>query len=140
MSAEFFIDTNILAYTFDRRSDAKRAEAGKLVRDALRGAGCVSWQVVQEFCNVAQRRFVSPLTDDELRAYQSKVLFPLCTVWPDADLYRDAMTTKAETGYDWYDSLIVSAALRAEVRVLFTEDLQDGRKYRSLKIVNPFLD
>jgi predicted nucleic acid-binding protein len=140
MSAEFFIDTNILAYTFDRRDHAKRVRATELVRGALNGNGCISWQVVQEFCNIAQRRFVSPLTDDELRSYQTKVLFPLCSVWPDADLYREAMTVKMETGYGWYDSLIVSAAIRAEVRVLYTEDLQDGRKYRSLKIVDPFLD
>lgn len=140
MSAEFFIDTNILAYTFDKRSAPKKNEAASLVREALTGEGCISWQVVQEFCNIAMKKFVSPLTVDEMRQYQTTVLFPLCSVWPDEDLYREALTAKAETGYGWYDSLIVASALRAGCRLLYSEDLQNGRSYRKLKIVNPFLN
>lgn len=140
MSVEYFIDTNILAYTFDRREEAKNRRAAALVRGALRGSGCISWQVVQEFCNIAQKRFSVPMNLDQLRAYQEKVLFPLCSVWPDAALFRDAVTVKLETGYDWYDSLIVASAVRADCRILYSEDLQGGRLYRTVRIVNPFLE
>ncbi len=138
MSAEFFIDTNILAYTFDRENQPKRERASALVREALKGPGCLSWQVVQEFCNIAQRKFKVPLGTDELREYQEVVLFPLCTVWPNEALYREALTVKLETGFSWYDSLVVVSALRAGCAFLYTEDLQQGRVYRGMRIVDPF--
>jgi predicted nucleic acid-binding protein len=138
MSADFFLDTNVLAYTFDRHAKAKRARARDLLREGLRGSGCVSWQVVQEFCNVARRRFVVPMGLDQLREYLESVLLPLCAVWPSGRLYRDALTVTLETGYSWYDSLIVAAALDAGCRVLYSEDLQGGRRYRSLEIRDPF--
>ena len=138
MSAEFFIDTNILAYTFDRSDQPKRERASALVREALKGAGCLSWQVVQEFCNIALRKFREPLGSDELREYQEVVLFPLCTVWPNEAFYRETLTIKSETGFSWYDSLVVVSALRAGCGILYSEDLQHGRIYRGMRIVDPF--
>jgi len=38
----------------------------------------------------------------------------------------------------WYDSLIVAAALEADRRTLYTEDLQHGQKFDNLHIRNPF--
>ena len=38
-----------------------------------------------------------------------------------------------------WDALIVRAALATGCRVLFTEDLQHGRRLDGLEIVNPFL-
>ena len=60
MSGRFFLDTNanIFVYSFDANSPKKSARARKLIRSAIetRG-GIVSYQVVQEFFNVALRRF-----------------------------------------------------------------------------------
>ncbi len=39
----------------------------------------------------------------------------------------------------YYDSLIISAALHAGAAVLYSEDLQHGRKIENLEIRNPFL-
>jgi predicted nucleic acid-binding protein len=63
---------------------------------------------------------------------------PLCTVFPDRDLYSDALRVSAETGWTYYDSLIVSAAAAANCDVLVTEDLQNGRTIRGVTIQNPF--
>jgi predicted nucleic acid-binding protein len=58
MSGRFFLDTNIFVYSFDTSSPRKAAQAKKLIRGAIetRG-GIVSYQVVQQFFNVALRRF-----------------------------------------------------------------------------------
>ena len=57
MSGKFLLDTNIFVYSFDASSPKKAAQATKLIRKGIetRG-GIVSYQVVQEFFNVALRR------------------------------------------------------------------------------------
>lgn len=45
--AKFFLDTNILAYTFDHTDEQKLAIADDLVKRAFAGTGCISLQVVQ---------------------------------------------------------------------------------------------
>jgi predicted nucleic acid-binding protein len=62
MSGKFFLDTNIFVYSFDASSPKKAAQATKLIRKGIetRG-GIVSYQVVQEFFNVALRRFAKPM-------------------------------------------------------------------------------
>jgi predicted nucleic acid-binding protein len=67
------------------------------------------------------------------------VLLPLCEVFPDASLYSSALSIAEETGWTFYDSLIVGAALAADCSVLLTEDLQHGRTIRGMEIRNPFL-
>jgi predicted nucleic acid-binding protein len=39
-----------------------------------------------------------------------------------------------------WDALIVRAALLSGCRTLYTEDLQHGRRFEGLQVVNPFLD
>ena len=48
MSDRFFLDTNVLVYTFDSRESVKQTRAIELVTEALQGQGIVSFQVVQE--------------------------------------------------------------------------------------------
>lgn len=49
MSAELFLDTNILIYHLDDSDPAKHATAEHIVRTGLEtGNACISFQVVQE--------------------------------------------------------------------------------------------
>lgn len=139
MPAEFFLDTNVFVYTFDASAPAKNARATDLVRTALEtGKGVISWQVAQEFLNVALHRFERPLTPREVADYLDEVLAPLCHVHPSPELFRDALAIHTETGFRFYDSLVVAGASAAGVRTLYTEDLQSGREIRGLRIENPF--
>ena len=139
MSAEAFFDTNVLVYCFDPGEPAKQRRARELVEDALRnGSAVISTQVVQEFLNLATRRFAHAFTGDDLHAYLESVLAPLCQVFPDAALFRLALDVKDETGYGFYDSLIVAGALRAGCTRIYSEDLQDRRTIRGVQIENPF--
>ena len=138
MPAEFFLDSNVLVYTFDAAAPAKRKRARELVRGALDGAGAISWQVAQEVLNVALHRFARPLTTREAVEYLEEVLLPLCRVFPSADLYRDALSLQTETGFRFYDCLILASAVASGARVLYTEDLQHGRRVRGVTIENPF--
>ena len=109
------------------------------MRTALEtGKGVISWQVAQEFLNVALHRFERPLTPREVADYLEEVLAPLCHVHPSPELFRDALAIHTETGFRFYDSLVVAGASAAGVRTLYTEDLQSGREIRGLRIENPF--
>ena len=139
MSVEAFLDTNVLVYSFEPGAPAKQQRARGLIEEALRGGTAViSTQVVQEFLNLATRKFTHAFTGDDLRAYLDAVLAPLCQVFTDAELFRLALEVRDETGYSFYDALIVAGALRAGCTRLYTEDMQDGRAIRGLVIENPF--
>jgi predicted nucleic acid-binding protein len=55
MPAKVFLDTNVLAYTFDQEADLKRERAKEIIKG--QHDWVVSWQVIQEFSNVALHRF-----------------------------------------------------------------------------------
>lgn len=138
MSDRYFLDTNILVYCFDRTDARKRAAAEKLVKQALGDhRGIISSQVVQEFLNVATRKFSQPMNQAEARAYLDTVLTPLCEVFPSFSLYQQALGLQAETGYSFYDCLILGAALEGGCTRLCSEDFQPGHQVRGLTIVNP---
>jgi predicted nucleic acid-binding protein len=140
MSARFFLDTNVFVYSFDQNARAKATRAQQLIREALTSRkGLVSYQVVQEFFNVALRRFSQPMTPADAQQYLGTVFRPLLSVQSSAALYADALRTAETARLSWYDSLIVSAAIQAGCDRLYTEDLQNGQRFGSLQVVNPFL-
>ncbi len=139
MNAKFFLDTNIMVYTFDAGAPQKKRRAQELVEQALRTqVGVVSTQVVQEFLNVATSKFSAPLTFSDAQQYLQDILAPLCTVFPSIDLFRQALILQQETHYSFYDSLIIGGALQAGCDTLYSEDLQHGQQIRGLRILNPF--
>ena len=136
----FFLDANILVYCFDEVDPRKRDIADQSVQQALgTRRGVISYQVTQEFLATALRRFAAPFSATQAREYLLTVLTPLCQHWPSAAFYDRAMEILAETGYHWYDALIVTAALDTGCTTLLTEDLQHGRIVRGLTILNPFV-
>ena len=139
MSAEFFLDTNLLVYSFEDRESAKQHRAKELIEQALetRG-GVISWQVVQEFLNVALHKWQKPMTAADAREFFQTVLNPLCTVYPSAEIWSSALRIAEESQYRFYDSLIVASAIQSGSTILYSEDLQDGRRFGPLLICNPF--
>lgn len=139
MSARFFLDTNIFVYSFDRSAPAKSRRAVQLIQDAVNmSRGVVSYQVVQEFFNTALKRFPVPMTLAEAEQYLRGVFRSLLAVHSSLALFAEALSIQAAYKLSWYDSLIVAAAIQAKCEILYTEDLQQGQQFRSLKVVNPF--
>jgi predicted nucleic acid-binding protein len=140
MSDRFFLDTNIFVYSFDQSAAAKAQRATQLIREALTTQkGVISYQVVQEFFNVALRRFSQPMQAADAEQYLSTVFRPLLSVHSSQALYAEALHLHAQSGLSWYDALIVSAAIQARCDLLFTEDLQHGQRFGILQVRNPFL-
>jgi predicted nucleic acid-binding protein len=139
MKDRFFLDTNIFVYAFDSLSRDKSILANNLIKAAVRTRnGVVSYQVVQEFFNVALRRFSQPMTVSEAEQYLSTTFRPLLSVHSSPALYREALRLAARYQLAWYDSLIVASAIEGRCDVLYSEDFQDGQQIESVKISNPF--
>lgn len=139
MSARFFLDTNIFVYSFELTEPAKASRAAELIRDGLETRrGIVSYQVVQEFFNVAFNRFVRPMSAFAAEEYLGTVFRPLLAVHSSPALFVSALQLHHRHHLSWYDSLVVGAALEANCETLYSEDLQDGRRFEDLTITNPF--
>jgi predicted nucleic acid-binding protein len=139
MSVKSFLDTNIICYCFDRTAPLKQQRAEALVsRARSEHDGCISFQVVQEFLNICQRKFETPMTAAEAALYMRTVLQPVCEVFPSFDLLQSALEIKDRYGFHFYDALIVAAALEAGCERLYSEDMQHGQAIGSLRIENPF--
>lgn len=136
MSADCFLDTNILVYAFEKDIPVKREIALSLIKPEKPWQ--ISWQVVQEFSSVALHKFKVPLDADYLTDFSTEILWPHCTVFPSPQIHRIAIQLHRDTQYRFYDCLIVAAALESGAKILYSEDLQNGRSFGEMKIVNPF--
>jgi predicted nucleic acid-binding protein len=112
----------------------------QLIRQAVASRkGIISYQVAQEFFNVALRRFAKPLTVAEAEQYLSTVFRPLMAVQSSPSLLAESLRLMGRYKLSWYDSIIVAAAIEGECEILYSEDLQHGQQFGNLKIENPFL-
>lgn len=130
-----FLDSNILVYCYTGTEPQKQQMAFQVIDDSP--LLVISTQVLQEFCNVAYKKFSPKEIDLEqaLLEIQSLAVVHVNTV----DTINKANMLKGKYGYSFYDSLVIAAALEAGCSILYSEDLQDAQVIEnSLKIVNPF--
>jgi predicted nucleic acid-binding protein len=139
MSDRFFLDTNVFVYEVDPRDPTKSQRASELINSAVASKrGVVSYQVVQEFFNVALTRFAKPFSVVQADDYLSLTFKPILAVHSSPRLFLEALHIQAQHQFSWYDALIVAAAQQANCSILYTEDMQHGRRIGELRIENPF--
>lgn len=134
-----FVDTNILIYSLDANDEVKhRSAENVLVQLWTSGLGVLSSQVLQEFYNVATCKLRPALTPPQacqvINDYSD-----WCLVDTDPLLIISASRLSEQHSINFWDALIVEAALRAGADELVTEDLQHGRRFGELTLRNPFL-
>jgi predicted nucleic acid-binding protein len=132
MNAEAFLDTNILLYAI-ARNDPRTTTAEVL----LAAGGMISVQVLNEFVAVARRKL--GLSWDEIAEALSAIRTLCGPVEPvTIETHEAALRIAERHGYHVYDASIIAAALRAQCRILYSEDMQDGQRIDGLTIRNPF--
>ena len=137
----FFLDTNIFVYALLASEPLKKQRALQLLEQALAShLGCTSYQVIQEFANVATRKFAQRFSSEQCKQFIDAAMQPLNRVASSPGLLNAALDLQAETRYSLYDCLVIAAALQAGAEVLYTEDLQHNQLVGgTLRVVNPFL-
>jgi predicted nucleic acid-binding protein len=128
-----FFDTNILVYAQQAGAKAERARA------LLSGGGVLSVQVLNEFTAVARRKL-----GKEWRDIGEAISDVLALAGPPLALtleLHDAARALAEhEQLSFYDALIIASAIGGGCEILYSEDMQHGRRFGGLAIVNPFLE
>lgn len=138
-SSKVFLDTNILVYQFDRRHKDKQQAAETLIAACLKDENAViSSQVMQEFMNVALKKFGTQIPAHELKIVMQELLYPLWAHTPSPDFYERALALYQAHSLSFYDALIIQAAIDLGCDTLYSEDLQAGATYGEVKVINPF--
>jgi predicted nucleic acid-binding protein len=118
----------------ESETDARAMIAQRL----LATGGHTSVQVLNEFAEVARRKFnknwkeISRALDD-IRSLCQPVT-PLTV-----SVHEAALKIAADSGYNFYDALILAAAIDVGCDTLYSEDMQNGQKIGPVTIRNPFL-
>ena len=77
MSVKYFIDTNVFVNSFDVDNPEKQERSKELIQVSLQTSlGLISTQVIQEFLNVATRKFKVPMKPEDGKTYLKLVLNP----------------------------------------------------------------
>ena len=141
MSDRIFIDTNIFVYSFIPQSHNKQKISKEIIVTALETqTGLISWQVIQEFINVATKKNTQKIDLSDLNDYLNQILHPLLKVYPTIEIYNKAIEILSKTNYTYYDCLIIASAIISNCTIIFSEDLQHKHKIENTTIINPFIN
>jgi len=139
MKDRVFFDTNIFVYLWGGEDPGKAEISDRLVAEALKHrCGVISIQVAQEFFNVVFKKYKPGLSPELAEQFSGNMFARLDCVPSSLALTLEAVRLRERHKLEWWDSLIVAAAIAAECDVLYTEDFQHGRQFGGLRIVNPF--
>lgn len=133
-----FIDTNVLLYTIDNSNPVKQSLAIEAVAQAsMRGSVAISTQVLVEFFNISTSKLKPGLTHKAA----SDMLERLCefeVVSSTGQGVLEACKLLQRYKLQWWDALVLEAALRANADTLLSEDGQHGQRFGPLVVHNPF--
>lgn len=141
MSDESFLDTNIIAYSFDRSQGRKREASRKLVKAGFDGKirGFVSNQILAELFVVLTTRVGRPLSIKKAGAIVGG--FTDSTEWTVADYdhttVKRTVSDMESTRAPFWDLLIAETMREAGVRRLYTENVKDFAHIPWVDAVNP---
>jgi len=131
----FALDSNILVYSL-ARDDRRHAPALELVSRSVDADSILPVQVLGEFLNVIRRKFPNSFEDACAQAER------LCTLLPVIETKGAALLSGARLaaahGVQFWDGVLCEVARSGGAEVLLSEDMQDGRDFDGLRIVNPF--
>jgi predicted nucleic acid-binding protein len=131
-----FADTNVVIHAIHDIDTLKQETARRVMRNHQTSRTLVlSTQVLQEAYSVLTVKMKLP-TEAALTVLNS--LAEEEVVPSNANMVLRAAGLAHRYQISIWDALMVQAALDAQCEVLYTEDLQAGRRFGSLEVVNPF--
>ena len=136
MRAEIFLDTNILLYFLSKApSEASKSRAATelLLRDDC-GLSC---QVLAECYVTATSKGSYRLPHGQVMAFL-ETLYRFPVVPNSLELFQRATQLAQQRQVSYWDASIIVSAQALDCSVLYSEDLQHGQRFGSLRVVNPF--
>jgi len=137
MTAEVFVDTNVLLYSIDEdpASPQKRQRAQQILLTERWGW---SVQVAGEFFvnATSPKRPFRLASADAAALLETWFAYPTMQLTPD--LVRTAIDIHQRFQLSYWDAAILAAAKQLGCRTVYSEDLNAGQDYDGVAVVNPF--
>ena len=130
------LDTNILVYVSDDDEPSKQVVAGQLLTALSERRHPLGLQVIGELANVLRRKLGHPPWAAAQHARNILHAFDIFLASETAA--EDALSLMASGRLSYWDALLLSSARESGVKVLLSEDMQDGFKFGTIEVVNPF--
>jgi predicted nucleic acid-binding protein len=131
-----FLDTNVLLYADDADAGPKAECARALIRRCMVDrTGVLSTQVLQEYYVNARKKLRMDGAAARARV-ELYLAFEVITLSPA--LLIAAVDLHRLDSVSFWDALIIRAAEQAGCDTLYSEDLQPGRRFGAVRVVNPF--
>lgn len=135
VSADVFLDSNILIYAATGSQDAPEKHA--ISQGLLTTTFGISAQVLAEFYHNVTRKGSKPLSEslamEWIDTLSRKPCLPV-----DASVVRagSILSQKFKTSY--WDGAILAAASLMDAKTVYSEDLNHGQYYGETRVINPF--
>ena len=141
MSDSVFFDTNLLVYSYEKKSDRKCTVCRDFVLDcfARKVHLAVSNQVLAEFFSVITTKSESPLTIGE--AKKLILLITSSSAWDKLNYTTQTVIRAAalsdEHGLSIWDAFIAATMLEHGITTIYTENEKDFKKMPGITVINP---
>jgi len=139
MTNKILVDTNVLAYAYDR-TDLTKLTRAKAVLDALTqsGRGVLTAQILAEFFVVSTAKLTEPITQAE--AFNSILNYHLS--WEVIDLtgmvVLEAARGVRDYQFSYWDSQLWATARMNQIPLILSEDFNAGAVIEGVRFDNPF--
>jgi len=136
MNARTFVDSNVFLYVAEEGGAQKSDLSAQWLRHLQQaGTGVANLQVMNEITNVLIKR----------GGMKPEAVFSIVdgfssfgTTTLNDETVAAARLLHFESGYSWWDCLLLASAIELQCTYFLSEDLQDDRELRGLTIINPF--
>lgn len=118
MKDRCFIDSNICLYLLGDDMVKKN-----IAKEILLFDSCISTQVLNKNINIIFKKFKT-IPFAGLKGHIAILVKHNLIVGIDTNTINQALFIKEKYQLQWYDSLIISSALQANCKILFSEDMQ----------------
>lgn len=136
---DYFLDTNILVYAYDRSAGHKHTLAAQLVEGCWENEnGRLSIQVLQEFFVTVTRKIGMPLDHHTARQIVADLAHWRLQAPQASDLLQ-AIDLLQDYQLSFWDAMVVQSAARLGCKTLYSEDLSHGQSYGNVQVINPFI-
>ena len=136
--AREFVDTNVLVYAYDASAGAKAELARVLVAGLWRsGQGCISLQVLQELFVTMTRKVPKPMPAARAAALIEDLSQRTLHEPIRADVLAAIELHRLRRVSLW-DALILQSARQLRCATIWSEDLNAGQAFGSIRVRNPF--
>ncbi len=138
MIADCFFDTNVLVYAAVGHKSApqKYERALELIANVQYAT---SAQVLQEFYVTVTKQSKEALDVGKAAEWVATISRKPCLDLDSAVVMR-GIEAAQRYRISYWDGAIVAAAERLAVQTLYTEDLNHGQLYGTVRVINPFLE